>query len=48
MGLRAKEDGESESRSVTERIGIEPINGKITPRESEQTSIWSFLTRELD
>ena len=48
MGLRAKEDGESESRSVTERIGIEPTNGEIIPRESEQTSIWSFLTRELD
>jgi hypothetical protein len=48
MGLRAKEDGESESRSVTERIGIEPANGKIIPRASEQTSIWSFLTRELD
>jgi hypothetical protein len=48
MGLRAKEDGASESRSVMERIGIEPINDKIIPRESEQTSIWSFLTRELD
>jgi hypothetical protein len=48
MGLRVKEDGASESRSVMERIGIEPINGKIIPRESEQTSIWSFLSRELD
>jgi hypothetical protein len=48
MGLRAKEDGASESRPVMERIGIEPIIGKIIPRESEQTSIWSFLTRELD
>jgi hypothetical protein len=48
MELRAKDDGESESCSVMEQIGIEPNIGKIIPRESEQTSIWSFLTRELD
>ena len=28
-----------------ERIGVAP--GNITPRESGQTSIWSFITREL-
>ena len=46
MGLRVKEDGESESRSVMGRTGIEPM-GDITPRESGQTSIRSFITREL-
>ncbi len=47
MGLRAKEDGKSESRSVMERIGVKP-KGNITPRESGQTSIWSLVTRELE
>src|SRR5262245_583710 len=45
MGVRVKEDGESESRLVMGRIGV-ALNGKITPRESGQTSIRSFPTRE--
>ena len=44
MGLRVKEDRKSECRSVMEWIGLEPL-GKISPRESEQTSIWSLITR---
>ena len=36
MGLRAKEDGASESRSVMERIGIEPIIGKIIPAKASR------------
>jgi hypothetical protein len=39
-GLRVWEDGESEGRSVVERIEVEPP-GDITSRESGQTSIWS-------
>jgi hypothetical protein len=48
MGRRVKDDGESEDRAVMARIGVEkvgyqtlctlPLN--ITPRESEQTSVW--------
>src|SRR5262249_14817527 len=38
-------DGESESRLVMGRIGV-ALSGKITPRESAQTSIRSFPTRE--
>ena len=30
-----------------ERIGVKP-KGSMTPRESGQTSIWSFFTREFD
>jgi hypothetical protein len=45
MGVRAKEDGESESRLVMGRIGV-ALPGKITPRENGQTSIRSFPTRE--
>ena len=45
--MRAKEDGKSESRLVMRRIGDAPL-GKITPRESGQTSIWSFLTRKTE
>ena len=45
MGVRAKEDGKSESRLVMRRTGIAPL-GKIIPRESGQTSIRSFPTRE--
>jgi hypothetical protein len=45
MGVRVKEDGESESRLVMRRTGVAP-SGKITPRESGQTSIRSFLTRK--
>ncbi len=47
MELRVREDGESEGRPVTGRIGVEP-NGDMIPRESGQTSIWSFITRGLD
>jgi len=43
--VRVKEDGESESRLVMGRIGV-TLPGKITPRESGQTSIRSFPTRE--
>ena len=46
MGLRVREGGGSERRPVMGRIGIEP-KGDITPRESEQTSDWSLVTREL-
>jgi hypothetical protein len=45
MGVRAKEDGKSEGRFVMRRIGV-ALPGKITPRESGQTSIRSFPTRE--
>jgi hypothetical protein len=47
MELRVREDGESEGRPVMGRIGVEP-NGDMIPRESGQTSIWSFITRGLD
>ena len=47
MGLRGWEDGESEGRAVTVRIGVER-NGDITPHESGQTSIWCLVTRELE
>jgi hypothetical protein len=46
MGLRVREDGESEGRPVVGRIGVEPRDN-ITLRESGPTSIWSFITREL-
>jgi hypothetical protein len=46
MRLRAKENGKSEGRPVMGWRGIEP-RGNIIPRESEQTSVWSFLTRKL-
>ncbi len=46
MGLRAKENGKSEGRPVMGRIGVTP-EGTIIPRESEQTSVWSFMTRKL-
>jgi hypothetical protein len=45
MGVRVKEDGESKSRLVMGRIGV-ALPGGITPRESGQTSIRSFPTRE--
>ena len=47
MELRVWECGKSECRSVTEWIGIEP-KGNIIPHESEQTSTWSLITREID
>jgi RNA-directed DNA polymerase len=45
MGLRVEEDGASEGRTVIVRIGVASPD-YITPRESGQTSIWSFITRE--
>ncbi len=47
MGLRVEEEGASEGRAVMARIGVAPP-GNIIPRESGQTSLWSFLTRDLD
>ena len=44
MGRRVEDEGGSEGRSVTGRIGVEPP-GKITPRESELTSLWCLRTR---
>jgi hypothetical protein len=47
MVWSAKEEGESESRPVMGRIGVaEQLN--ITPREGEQTSLWSFRARALE
>jgi hypothetical protein len=47
MGLRIEEDGGSESSFVMREIGVAPW-GNITPRESEQTSVWSFITRTFE
>ncbi len=47
MGLRIEEDGESERSFVMREIGVAPP-GNITPRESGQTSVWSFITRTHD
>src|SRR6266699_2281955 len=44
MELRIEEDGESERSLVMKEIGVAPF-GNITPRESGQTSVWSFITR---
>ena len=44
MGLRIEEDGESECSLVIKEIGMAPP-GNITPRESGQTSVWSFITK---
>ncbi len=44
MELRIEEDGESERSLVMKEIGVAP-SGNITPRESGQTSVWSFITR---
>jgi RNA-directed DNA polymerase len=47
MVWSAKDEGESEGRPVTGRIGVaEQLN--ITPRENEQTSLWSFGARALE
>jgi hypothetical protein len=43
--VRVKDDGKSKRRSVMARIGVEPL-GNIIPRESELTSVWSFITRD--
>jgi len=42
-----EDEGKSEGRSVMERIGV-ASQGNITPRESEQTSLWSFSVRMFD
>jgi hypothetical protein len=47
MGLRVNDDGASECHLVMRWIGVEPP-GKITPRESEQTSIRCLVTRESE
>jgi hypothetical protein len=51
MGLRVREDGESESCTVMAQIEGERNQVsrlQKTSRESGPTSIWSFITRELD
>jgi hypothetical protein len=45
--MRVKEEEESERRFVMKRIRVEP-KGNITRRESGQTFLWSFITRELE
>jgi hypothetical protein len=47
MAWSAKDEGESESRPVMGRIGI-ASEEKIIPRESGQTSLWSFRARALE
>jgi len=44
--VREEEDGRSEGHPVMGWIGVEPTCN-ITPRESELTSVWSCLTRDL-
>jgi RNA-directed DNA polymerase len=44
-GVRVEEDGRSACHPVMGWIGVEPTRN-ITLRASEQTSIWSFVTRE--
>ena len=44
--MREEEDGSSERHPVMGWIGVEPM-GSITPRESELTSVWSCITRDL-
>lgn len=46
LGVRVEECGKSECRSVIERIGIE-LKDDIIPRESGQTSMGSFVTKEF-
>jgi hypothetical protein len=45
MSRRVKDEGASERRPVTGRIGVE-LPGDITPPERAQTSLGSSLTRE--
>jgi hypothetical protein len=47
IGQPVEEEGGSEGLAVMARIGIEPPGDSI-PRESGQTSLWSFGTREPD
>src|SRR5204862_1297111 len=42
-----REDGKSESNPAMGLIGVAEVSN-ITPRESGQTSIWSFITRKFD
>lgn len=46
MGVRVKDAGESECRSVMVRIGVEDLSN-ITLPEREQTSGWSLVAREF-
>ena len=48
MRQRVKERGKRKCLPVTGRIGIEFQQDDIIPRESEQTSPWSHITRELE
>jgi hypothetical protein len=48
MRQRVKERGKRKCLLVTGRIGIESQQGDIIPRESEQTSPWSHITKELE
>jgi hypothetical protein len=48
MRQRVKEKGKSESLPVMGWIGIELKQGDIIPCESELTSLWSHITRELE
>jgi hypothetical protein len=45
MGRRVEDEGKSERRPITGRIGVESSD-EITPRESGLTSLRSFVTRE--
>ncbi len=47
MAWLAKDEGESESHPVMGWIGVDPQEN-ITPRESGQTSLWSFRARALE
>ena len=48
MRQRVEERGESECRPAMGRIGVESVQDGHTPRESELTSPWSHITRELE
>ena len=48
MRQRVKERGESECRPVMGWIGIALEESNMIPRESEQTSPWSHITKELE
>jgi hypothetical protein len=47
MELRIEEDGESERSLVIKGIGV-ALSGNITPRESGQTSLWSFSAKAFE
>jgi RNA-directed DNA polymerase len=48
MRQRVEERGESECRPVMGRTGVESVQDGNTLRESELTSPWSHITRELE